>query len=128
MNADKEAYFNNLTEQVIGAAMEVSNHLGTGFLEKVYENALAEELRLRHVPAQTQVPIKVNYKGKTVGDYVADILVDGRLIVELKCVRSLAPEHIGQCLNYLKGTGHSLALLFNFQNPKLEWKRVVFNF
>ena len=102
--------------------------LGAGFLEKVYENALLHELQLRGLKVDPQKPIGVTYKGKGVGDYVPDLLVDDHLVVELKCVDSLLPEHLAQCLNYLKATGLHLALLFNFQRPKVEVKRVVLGF
>jgi len=119
---------NALSEAVIAAAFEVANHLGGGFLEKVYDRALARELRLRGISADTQVPIRVCYKNEMVGEYVADLLVDGRLIVELKCVEQLANEHLAQCLNYLRATGHHLALLINFRRAKLEFRRIVNNF
>jgi GxxExxY protein len=110
---------------VIGAAYEVSNVLGPGFLEKVYENALTNELRRRgHAVAQQQ-RLEVIYKGDVVGDYVPDLLVDHCLIVEIKCAKAFAPEHVAQTLNYLKATGHTLALLVNFQKPRVEIKRVV---
>ncbi|MEE9211580.1 MAG: GxxExxY protein, partial [Phycisphaeraceae bacterium] len=96
---------NQLSEQVIGAAFEVSNVLGVGFLEKVYEKALLHELRLRGMQVTAQQRIEVNYKNECVGEYVADIVVDNRLIVELKCVDAIALEHVAQCLNYLKATG-----------------------
>jgi len=128
MNADEREYLNHLAETVIGAAFEVSNVLGAGFLEKVYENALLHELQLRGLKAEAQKPIGVTYKGKSVGDYVPDVLVDDHLIVELKCVDALLPEHLAQCLNYLKATGLRLALLLNFQRPKVEVKRVVLGF
>ena len=121
MNADSE----RLTEQVIGAAFEVSNQLGAGFLERVYERALLCELRLRGIKAQGQVCLPVAYKGELVGDYCVDLLVEDVLLVELKCVRELASEHMAQCLNYLKASGHELCLLFNFQKPRVECKRVV---
>jgi GxxExxY protein len=116
-----------LCERVVGAVYEVANTLGAGFLEKVYERALVRELTLRGLRAEAQVPLPVYYKGSAVGEYFADILVEGVLIVELKCVSSLADEHLAQCLNYLKATNGRLALLVNFQHPKVEWKRVVRN-
>jgi len=109
---------NKLSEEVIGAAFAVSNQLGIGFLEKVYENALMSELRRRNIPAVAQQKIVVRYKGEVVGDYQADIVVADQLIVELKCVDTLAPEHTAQCLNYLRATGLHLALLLNFQKSK----------
>ena len=94
-----------LTEAVIGAAFEVSNTLGTGFLEKVYERALVRELGEQGIRVESQVPFSVFYKGHCVGEYFAAILVEGELVVELKCVERLSGEHIAQCLNYLKASG-----------------------
>jgi len=102
--------------------------LGAGFLEKVYERALVVELRARGLQAEAQAAIRVLYKGELVGDYFADILVEGKLLIELKCVDSLSNEHIAQTLNYLKATGRHIALLVNFKHPKVEWKRIVHNF
>lgn len=116
-----------LSQRVIGAIYEVSNVLGPGFLEKVYERALVRELRLRGLQAEPQEPIPVLYKGEAVGEYFADILVEGKLIIELKCVDRFADEHLAQCLNYLKATRLTLALLVNFQHPKVEWRRVFRN-
>jgi GxxExxY protein len=116
---------NRLTEKVIGAVFEVSNTLGAGFLEKVYERALVTELGLRGVRAAAQVPLQVSYKGHEVGEYFADIVVEDELIVELKCAESLANEHTAQCLNYLKASGRYICLLVNFQKPKAEWKRII---
>ena len=113
-------------EGVVGAAYEVSNVLGAGFLEKVYERALARELGLRGVAVETQVPFPIVYKGQLVGDYVADLLVERQLIVELKCVEAFTNEHLAKCINYLKASGLRLALLINFQKPKVEWRRVVY--
>lgn len=128
MDANERELINSLIEKVIGAVYEVSNVLGAGFLEKVYERALVKELALRGLHAEVQYPIQVVYKGETVGDYFADILVERKLIVELKCAERLGNDHLAQCLNYLKATGRNIALLVNFQNPKVEWKRVVNNF
>jgi GxxExxY protein len=128
MEDDEREVLNALCEKVIGAVYEVANVLGPGFLEKVYERALIKELRLRGLRAEGTVPIPVTYKGEIVGEYFADILVEGKLIIELKCVDRFADEHLAQCLNYLKGTGLRLALLVNFQHPKVQWKRVVHNF
>jgi GxxExxY protein len=113
-----------ITEVAIGAAMEVANTLGGGFLEKVYERALAIELRSRGLRAETQVSLPVLYKGHLVGDYAPDLLVNGQLILELKCADRLGADHLAQCLNYLKAAGLRTALLLNFQRSKLEWKRV----
>jgi GxxExxY protein len=128
MNANEQEYLNSIASQVIGACYEVSNVLGAGFLEKVYERALLRELQARGLRAEAQVALKVRYKGEAVGDYIADILVEGALIVEIKCVESLCAEHMAQCINYLKATGCHLALLVNFQHPKVQWQRVVREF
>jgi len=113
-----------LVEAVIGA-YEVSNVLGAGFLEKVYERALMEEIRLRGLQAAAQTPFPIAYKGKPVGMYSADLVVDGCLLVEVKCVEQFSNEHLAQCINYLKASGLHLALLINFRRPRVEWKRVV---
>jgi GxxExxY protein len=124
---EERATLEALVENVIGAAYEVSNILGAGFVEKVYERALLQELRLRGVPAATQPPFSVEYKGKPVGVYTADLVVQDQLLVEVKCVDSFSNEHLAQCINYLKASGLKLALLINFRRPKVEWRRVVYN-
>jgi GxxExxY protein len=128
MDANEREWMNLLIERVVGAVYEVANTLGAGFLEKVYERALVGELRLRGIRAEGQVPLRVIYKGEAVGDYYIDILVESKLVVELKCVQALTHEHLAQTLNYLKATGHQVALLINFQHPKVEWRRIVHNF
>jgi GxxExxY protein len=125
--SDRES-LNALLEAVVGAAYEVSNTLGKGFLEKVYERALLKELSLRAIPAKTQVSYPVIYKGQPAGDYIADLVVDDRLIVELKCTESLGDTHLAQCINYLRASGLHLALLINFQHARVEWRRVVLDF
>lgn len=114
-----------LSEKVIGAVFEVSNTLGCGFLEKVYERALVAELQLRGLRVDTQVGFEVQYKGVWVGKYVADVIVAGELVVELKCVERLTGEHSAQCFNYLRASGKGVGLLVNFQHARVEWKRVV---
>ncbi|MSO23945.1 MAG: GxxExxY protein [Acidobacteria bacterium] len=128
MDANEREWMNRLIEKVVGAVYEVANTLGAGFLEKVYERALVAELRLRGIRAEGQVPLRVVYKGEAVGDYYIDILVENKLVLELKCVQALTDEHLAQTLNYLKATGHQVALLINFQHPKVEWRRIVHNF
>jgi GxxExxY protein len=115
----------DLTETVIGSAFEISRVLGAGFLEKVYERALIREFALRGLSAKAQVSFPVCYKGQYVGEYSADLVVEARLIVELKCVERFANEHLAQCINYLKASGLQMALLINFQRPRVEWKRVI---
>ena len=124
INAD-ERRLNDVSENIIGAAFEVSNMLGAGFLEKVYENALNLELRSRGFETQQQAPLKVYYKGELVGDYFADILVENEIIIEVKAVKQLDNIHFAQCLNYLRITGLKLCLLINFNKPKVEIKRIV---
>jgi len=116
-----------LVEKVIGAAYEVGNVLGAGFLERIYERALMEELALRGVAVKAQAPFPVAYKGKHIGTYAADLVVADRLLVEVKCVDQFSNEHLAQCINYLKVSGLHLALLINFRHPKVEWRRVVHN-
>jgi GxxExxY protein len=125
MDTDNHTSDSDLTEAVIGSAFEVANVLGAGFLEKVYERALIRELALRGVTAKSQISFPVLYKGHCLGDYVADLVVEGKLIVELKCVDRFANEHLAQCINYLKVSGLRQALLINFQRPKVEWKRIL---
>jgi len=116
-----------LAKSVIGAAIEVHSILGTGFLEAVYEQALAVELGLRGIPFQRQHPIALNYKSELVGEARLDFLIDGKLILELKAVDSLHPIHHAQVLNYLKATGLQLGLLMNFNVEQMKdgIKRIV---
>ena len=116
---------NELTYQINGAIFEVNRVLGAGFLEKVYENALLIELIARGLKAENQIPIKVQYKGKEVGEYYADIVVEKQVILELKALDSLQKIHEAQLLNYLKATGYKIGFLVNFTHPKAEVKRFV---
>ena len=116
---------NEITYEINGAVFELNRVLGSGFLEKVYQNALMVELKSRGLKAESQVPIKVLYKDNVVGEYIADILVEKKVIVELKTVESLNRIHEAQLLNYLKATGIQLGLLVNFTHPKAEIKRMV---
>ena len=127
MNTD-EPRLDSLTERVLGAVFEVSNTLGAGFLEKVYQRALLRELGLRGIRATSQPSFVVTYKGHSVGEYYADILVEDVLLIELKCAERLVNEHTAQCLNYLRASGRTVCLLVNFQKPKVEWKRFVSGF
>lgn len=114
-----------ISEQVIGCRIEVRTRLGSGFVEAVYENALCAELRFRKIGFERQPSLKVMYKGEVVGRYIADIVVEGQLLLELKAVRRLLPEHHAQVMNYLRATGLTVALLMNFGNPRLEYRRLV---
>jgi GxxExxY protein len=115
----------DITYQIRGAIFEVNKVLGSGFLEKVYEKALMIELRGRGLSVENQVPLKVSYKEQIVGEYFADLLVEDRVIVEIKSVANLLREHQAQLLNYLKATGISVGLLVNFTRDKAEIKRMV---
>ncbi len=117
-----------LTERVLNAVFEVSNTLGSGFLEKVYERALLQELALRNIQVITQVPFPITYKHHNVGQYFADMLIEDQLLIELKCVDRLTNDHTAQCINYLSASRITLCLLINFQKPKVEWKRIVLGF
>lgn len=115
----------DITKIVIGCAFEVIKELGAGFLESVYEKALVLALRQRGLSASSQHPRKVLFRGECVGDFFADILVEQKVLVELKAVRTLAPEHQAQIINYLNATQMEVGLLINFGNPKLEFKRLT---
>ena len=126
MKADNGLIGNvEISEAVIGAAFEVANTLGCGFLEKVYENALAVELRQRRHKVEQQKPMEVWYKGQMVGMYQADMVVDGQVVVELKAVVSLERGHRNQCLNYLKAIGKTTGLVINFGASRIDVQRVV---
>ena len=116
---------NDITYTINGAVYEVNKVLGAGFLEKVYEKALLVEFHKRGLKAEGQVPIKVSYKDEVVGEYFADIVVDGQVILELKAVEQLQKIHEAQLLNYLKATGYKIGLLINFTHPKAEIKRFI---
>ena len=108
-----------------GCVFEVNRQLGCGFLEKVYEKALLAELELQGLMAEAQVPVRVQYKNVMVGEYFADIVVEGRVILELKAQQNLPQASRAQLLNYLKATGLHLGMLINFAFPKANIKRVV---
>ena len=118
-------YEKELTYQIIGIAMEVYNELGYGFLEKVYEKSLLIEFKEKGLNARNQVPIDVYYHGEKVGDYIADLIVEDKVIIELKAIEKLNKIHGAQLLNYLKATNIKVGLLINFSNGGLEYKRVV---
>jgi GxxExxY protein len=115
-----------LTERIIEIFYKVYNTLGYGFLEKIYENAMMIEFRKAGIPAEAQSPIKVIYDGEVVGEHSADILVDKRVIIELKAAKNLVLDHHAQLLNYLKATDIEVGLLLNF-GPKPEISRKVFD-
>jgi GxxExxY protein len=116
---------NDITYEINGAVFEVQKVLGPGFLEKVYENALLTELKQRGLKVESQVPIKVHYKENIVGEYIADLLVEEKVIVELKTSEKIEKIHEAQLLNYLKATGVQIGLLINFKHQKADIKRMV---
>ncbi|MSP00987.1 MAG: GxxExxY protein [Acetobacteraceae bacterium] len=124
MDPDR-ATLNAITERIIGCAFTVANALGQGFSEKVYENALAHELEKAGLGVDRQYGIVVHYDGIIVGTYIADILVQKSVLVELKAVRALDSGHAGQCLNYLAATRLPLCLLLNFGARRLEVRRLI---
>jgi GxxExxY protein len=115
-----------LTEVIIKIFYKVYNTLGYGFLEKIYENAMMIEFRKAGIPAEAQSPIDVTYEGEIVGEHAADIIVDNKVIVELKAAKKIAEDHHAQLLNYLKATEIEVGLLLNF-GPKPEISRKVFD-
>ena len=119
-----EDELNKISETIIGCAYAVGNTLGNGFLEKVYENALVLEINGKQLDVKQQYPIKVFYKNKVVGEYIADLLIENRILIELKTVKGIDEIHLAQCLNYLKATNLPLCLLINFGKPRVEVKRV----
>ena len=128
MNTDQENGLrpdhDPLTEVVIGLVFKVANTLGSGFLEKVYENALAFELQRAGLAARQQASIEVRYEDQVVGTYIADLIVEGRVLIELKACKALDEAHAAQCLNYLKVTGLPTCLLINFGTPKPQIRRL----
>ncbi len=116
---------NDITERIIGCGYTVSNTLGSGFLEKVYENALVHEMRKNGLRVEQQRPIQVVYDGVVVGDYVADLLVEEEVLVELKAVKAIESVHQAQCLNYLKATRLKVCLILNFGETRLGIKRLM---
>lgn len=120
---EKDMTHKELTWTILGCAFEVIKELGAGFLESVYEKALLLALRQKGLSALSQHPVKVIFRGECIGDFYADIFVEGKVIVEIKAVKAIAPEHQAQIINYLNATGIEVGLLVNFGNPKLEYKR-----
>lgn len=116
---------NAITQKIIGCAYNVSNALGIGFVEKVYENALAHALRKAGLQVAQQYPIAVSFDGVLVGEFAADLLVENTVLVELKAVSMLMKDHMAQALNYLRATGLPVCLLINFGKPKIEIQRLL---
>lgn len=120
-----EVLYRELSYAVIGAAMEVHTVLGPGYLEAVYQKALGCEFDLRGISYQEQIPLPVEYKGKLVGEYFADFLIDSLVVLEIKAVSKLIPAHEAQAHHYLAATGMQLAILINFGESSLQYRRIV---
>ena len=117
--------YKELSYSIIGAAIEVHNLLGPGFLEEIYQKALERELTIRKVSFESQKHIVVEYKGVTIADYYLDLVVDGRIVVELKAVSQLSSVHEAQVISYLKASKFKIGLLFNFGDRSLKHKRLA---
>lgn len=122
---EEKILYKDLSYKIVGLSMQVHTELGPGFLEKVYENALMVLFDENGISAQAQMPIQVTFHGRIIGDYIADILVDNSIILELKAQDRIAEIHKAQTLNYLRATNYRLALLINFGKYRLETHRVI---
>lgn len=127
MKEEKELPYSELTKAILGCCFEVMRELGPGFLEKVYKNALFIAMRQKGLQVEVEQPYEVIFRGKVIGRYNADLVVNQTVIVELKCCESLIGEHQAQLFNYLKVSGLPIGLLVNFRCRKLEWKRLQSN-
>ena len=120
-----KVYYDALVDSIVGCSYNVGRILGCGFLEKVYENALAIELTDSGLKVETQKQIQVCYKDQIVGEYYADMVIDDDIVVELKAVKAIENIHFAQCQNYLKATGKKLGLVINFGEEKVKVRRVA---
>jgi GxxExxY protein len=120
-----ELLYKHLSFSIIGAAMEVHKTLGSGFLEAVYQGSLEKELALRGIPFERKVKLPVSYKGELVGEYEADLVVDGKIVMEIKAISRLISAHEAQAIHYLTATGLQLARLVNFGAGSLEYRRII---
>ena len=126
MNTNQhELIHKELSFRIMKSVMDVHNNLGTGFLEKVYENAVVIKLKKDGLKVVQQAPFKIYFEGQLIGEYYADILVEDKIILEAKCVEQLTNIHRAQVLNYLKATELKLGIIVNFAKPKLEYERIV---
>ena len=125
MRAELPAELDALTEKILGAAFTVANALGHGFLEAIYKNAFTEELIALNCRVAAEKPFPVRYRGKLMGNYFADLVIEDRVIVEVKAIDALARVHHAQLLNYLKASGLPVGLLLNFGTPSLQMKRIL---
>lgn len=123
--AESDLYYSELTREIIGAAMEVHSTLGFGFLESVYEESLAIELGIRQISYERQKDIDIFYKGRKAKQFICDLLVENKILVELKAIKKLTTMEEAQLLNYLKATKIKVGLLVNFGSGSLQYKRMV---
>ncbi|MFQ5786475.1 MAG: GxxExxY protein [Thermodesulfobacteriota bacterium] len=122
---EEKIIYKKLSFKIIGLAMEVHSKLGYGFMEKVYENALMLLFKREGIDSKQQVPIKAYFEGEIVGDYIADILVYEKIILEIKALDEIIDIHRAQALNYLKATNLRLAIILNFGKKKLQYERLI---
>ena len=125
LQKDMDLLYEDEVFTIVGCAMEVHNNLGCGLLEKPYENAMVVELGLKNIPFSQQARFPVIYKSIQVGEYIPDLIVFDKIIVEIKVIKKIADLERAQVLNYLKLTQNKLGLILNFRNPKLEWTRII---
>jgi GxxExxY protein len=125
MDANHQLEEKDLVFQIVGCSMEVLNELGHGLREKTYERALCVEFRLQEIRFSQQAIYPVHYKGEKIDDYIPDLIVEGRVVVDTKTIESIGDDEAGQMLNYLRITGLKVGLLINFKHSKLQWKRVI---
>jgi len=129
MNADERRLkLDEITKRIIGCVHVVSNALGCGFVEKIYENALAIELRASGLSVKQQHGLTVSYAGTVIGEFFTDLIVEESILLELKAVKALDEIHFSQCMNYLKASGLPVCLLVNFGKSRAEVKRIVLGF
>jgi GxxExxY protein len=124
IESKKELLYSDISEAIIGCCFEIMRELGAGFLENVYKNALFIAIRQKGLNVLAEQPFEVMFRNRKVGKYVADLIVENAIVVELKCCTTLLPEHKAQVINYLKASGISVGLLVNFGQQKLEYKRL----
>jgi GxxExxY protein len=124
MQDNKPPLYFELTESILGSCFEVMNELGSGFLESVYKNALYIAIKEKGLGVEVEKRFIVNFRGRKVGLYIADLLIEGTVIIELKCCEQLLGEHLAQVINYLKASGILVGLLVNFGKRKVEYKRL----
>lgn len=124
MKNERDFLHSSVSENILGICFEVINELGSGFLENVYKNALFIAMRQKGLKVLVEQPFEVMFRDHKIGKYIADLIVDDLVVVELKCCKSLLPEHQAQLINYLKISGLPVGLLVNFGNQKLEYKRL----